>query len=90
MKLKVEIKEAVDDRGNPQKAIYVQGNYFDWGVELDDLREAAVRSSNSPVVRKGIMGSLREHFVQSFSEFVRKEVTLKEIIDAIEAGEIEV
>ena len=90
MKLKIEVKQCKDDRGNEQKGIFVQGNYFDWGVEPDQLREAASRAENSPVIRKGILGSLREHFVQSFSEFIRKEVTLKEIIQAIETGEIEV
>ncbi len=64
-------------------AIYVDGNLFDFEMDEEGLRKGLAYTS-----KEAIESDVQKYFTESFSDFVGKEMTLKEINDAIEKGEL--
>jgi len=89
MKAKVEIKEYQTEEGTVCKAIWVDDTPFDWYIDPSYIIGAAVRSNQSEFVKKGVEGSLQNHFTKSFSEFMGREISLGEIVLALRDGQIE-
>lgn len=77
----LEIKETPGGR-----AIFVDGELFDWGLEEEDLKRAKEFSETSLALRKSIHGDIQRHFLDSFAEFIGKAVSLRELNEAIESG----
>jgi hypothetical protein len=71
------------------RIIVVGNEAFDWGVDERDFKTARVKSRNDPALKENFLGSIEKHFVNCFSEFVGRQVTLKEINQALEQGWIE-
>jgi len=71
-----------------QRILAVNNEAFDWGIDEENLKAAQVISKNDPEVKKNWIGSIQKYFVRCFSEFVGKEMTLKEINEAIKRGHI--
>jgi hypothetical protein len=67
----------------------VENEGFDWEIEPGQLRMVEISIKNDPTMRENLIGNLFNHFVDSFSDFLGKKVTLKEINDALEKGFIE-
>jgi len=44
---------------------------------------------NDPTMKENFIGNMLNHFVDSFSDFLGKKVSLKELNDALEKGYIE-
>lgn len=70
-------------------ALSVDGEAFDWGMDLDSFNQAKSVMSQHQELRESVALSLLGHFCESFSEFVGKTMTLDEINEAIEKGYIE-
>jgi len=64
-------------------AIYVNGELFDWGVPKEAVEE--LEMSYDPVWKMRCYQSIRNHFINSFSEFLGRKITFKEINEAINA-----
>jgi len=71
-----------------QRILAVNNEAFDWGIDEEHLKAVQVISKNDPEVKKNYIGSIQKYFVDCFSEFVGKEMTLKEINEAIKRGHI--
>jgi hypothetical protein len=71
------------------KFIVVDDEVFDWGLEPEDLERAMKLAKNSDMLKKTVQRDIREHFMDSFAEFLGKAVSLKELNEAIESGWIE-
>lgn len=69
--------------------LILDNEVFDWGLEPDDLKNAINMINQNPNTKKAILNSIINHFINSFSEFVGKTMTLQEINLAIETGNIE-
>lgn len=65
--------------------LVVDGEGFDWAAE-----DFSARINQDPAIKNNCIGSIIQHFVKCFSEFIGKQVTLKEINIAIKQGFIEV
>jgi len=90
MKVKVEIKDYKDeDTGFEYRALFVDGVVFDWGMDNASLLRAKKFARNK-LYEKSIIGDIQKHFLECFSEFIGQKVTLKDVINAIESGEIEI
>jgi len=89
MKVKVELREYQNEEGSNKKAIWVDDAPFDWFIDPDYIMGAVIRSNQSQLVKKGVEGSLQDHFTKSFSEFIGRPVSLGEIVLALRDGEIE-
>ena len=77
----VEIREH-----NDYRAIFVDGHLFDWEMDLEGLKKAASFTAGNPTLQKSIEGDIQRHFVESFSEFIGRPITLIEIVEAINKG----
>lgn len=82
------ISEIITDEGETQRAIFVDGELFDWGIDPKELKKATRFAQDDASIKKAIHGDVQKFFVDSFCEFVDKKMTLKEINDAIESGTI--
>jgi len=89
MKVKVEIREYQNEEGANKKAIWVNDAPFDWFIDPSYIMGAITRSNQSELVKKGVEGSLQDHFTKSFSEFIGRPISLGEIVLALRDGEIE-
>jgi len=86
--MRVEIKNYQDDSGEICRGIFVEGELFDWGLDEKDLRTANALIRREPLMQKSVMGDIQSHFVSCFSEFIGREVTLSQINEALQTGEI--
>lgn len=79
-----EEKPYMDDDGiHISKGIFVDGTLFDWGVDEEDYKQALAMG---PKYRKAIEASIARHFIESFSEFLGRQVTLDEVNEARKTG----
>lgn len=87
---KVEVKSWLDPEKNKTvNAIFVDDEVFDWGLVEDGLRRARQYVKKNPLMEKAVYGDIQNHFVNSFSEFLGRPISLKEINEAIKKGHIE-
>lgn len=70
------------------KMLAVDKEIFDWGLEKEDIDKLKFICSKDPHLTESYVGNIKKHFISSFSEIIGQQVTLKEINDAIEKGEI--
>lgn len=79
-----EEKPYMDDDGvHMSKGIFVDGTLFDWGVDEEDYKQALAMG---PKYRKMIEASIAKHFIDSFSEFLSRKITLEEVNEARKTG----
>ncbi len=67
--------------------IVVDNEAFDW--EVADLQEIEIKIKNDPLMKENFIGSVFNHLTKCFSEFVGKQMSLKDINDALERGYID-
>lgn len=72
-----------DDGIHQQKGIFVDGTLFDWGVDEENYKQALALG---PKYRIAIEESIAKHFVESFSEFLSRRITLEEVNEARRTG----
>lgn len=73
-----------------KKYIVVDNEAFDWEIEPQQLKIMEIKIKNDPALKDSLIGSVFNHLTFSFSDFVGKKVSLKEINDALEQEYIEV
>lgn len=70
--------------------IAIDNEAFDWELEPQQLKMIEIKIKTDPAVKDSMIGSVFNHLTSSFSDFVGKKVSLKEMNDALEQGYIEV
>ena len=88
-KLPLEIRIHKDPELGEYKAIFVGGILFDWGMPKEELDKAVKLFGNDPFLKKSVHGDIQRYFLESFGEFIGREVTINEVNEAIEAGSVE-
>lgn len=71
------------------KYLSVDGQIFDWGMDLESLAEAKKVISQHRELSESVVMSIISHFLESFSDFIGKKISLSELISSIEKGFIE-
>lgn len=92
MKVKIEIKQYENEAGFFQNGIFVDEHLFDWGIDEEEVIAAASaikEKTFGDYTTKAIENNIMEHFLECFSEFVGKNITMAEILQSIERGELE-
>lgn len=85
---KVEIKDYYDlEVKRNLRAIAVDGELFDWNIDALEI-EKAHSACKSLEERKAIHANIQAHFLKCFSYFLGRTVTMKEVNEALEKGEI--
>lgn len=73
-----------------EKNYIVVGNEgFDWAIEPEELDRMRVQIKNDPYMKENFIGSIFKNLTDCFSQFIGKNVTLKEMNEIIEKGFIE-
>lgn len=72
-----------DDGIHMSKGIFVDGTLFDWGVDEEDYKQALAMG---PKYRKMMEESIAQHFIESFSEFLSRRITLEDVDEARRTG----
>lgn len=75
-----------EDRYN---ALYIDGEFFDWGLEQEEINKAKNFCGEDNFFHKTIHGDICQHFTQCISEVLERDVSIKEINEAIEKGYID-
>lgn len=83
MKIKFEIKE---EQGN--KAIFIDNELFDWGIEENALEQANQYASNDEIL-KAIHTDIREYFLDCIEQYLNFRPTIKQINKSLKVGYIE-
>lgn len=81
--MKIEIKPY-----NNYNAIYVEDILFDWEIEIQSLLKAKRVAGNNEFMKKAIVGNIQSHFLSSFEQFTGKKLNLKQLLKAIQKGEL--
>lgn len=76
------------DKNKDIRFLVLQKEIFDWGLDDESLLRAKKLIEQKPDMRESVIMSIINHFVESFSDFLGREITLEEIIDAVEKGKI--
>jgi len=91
MKKKFEILERiVPETKEIEKALFVSGEIFDWGIKGGELDKAIKTVGNDPAMKKALYGDIQRYFLDSLAEFLGQTITLAEVNEAIEKGHIEI
>lgn len=85
MQKKIEIVQIEN-----KKYIVLENEAFDWEVQPEQLKIIEIKIKNDPALKDSFIGNVFNHLTSSFSEFIGKKVSLKDINDALEQGFIEV
>lgn len=93
MKKIVKISEYIDeDSGETRRGLVVDGELFDWSMGLGKETSALymqLKMNKDPNFRKILKGETIKQFMSNLSEFLGRKVTIQEINEAIEKGEME-
>jgi hypothetical protein len=90
MRYEFEIQEVVDpDTEERYRALAINGEVFDWGLEKEDMESAKKMCGSDPFLKKSLHGDICRHFITCLSEFLGKEITLKQVNEALEQGYLE-
>lgn len=88
MKLEI-ISSYSEDFDKNISVIVVDGEVFDWGLDLSSWSEAKKVIAQHQELTETVTVSILNHFCECFSDFIGRSMTLQEINDAIEKGCIE-
>jgi hypothetical protein len=84
---KIEVKIHFDEELKKDiNAIYVDDQVFDWGIDEQSLYDARNFIQNNQNMEKAIYGDIENHFIECFSEFLGRQITLQELVAALETG----
>lgn len=82
-KKKFELKFKNLPNGQKEKAIFIDGEKFEYSVDMERYKEVC---KMGPQFRAAAQVDIEEHFAKCLSEFVGHAVTSKDIISAIQTG----
>ena len=71
-----------------QKVIFIDGLMFDFIMEEESLKEAKRFCGDDPLLKKAVHGDIKKAFLEGMSEFLGREITLKQVNDAVVNGSI--
>lgn len=68
--------------------LMVNDEMFDWAIEEDQVKQIADHIKCDVDMKDNMIASVFRNFTNCFSEFIGRQVTLKEINESILKGEI--
>ncbi len=87
MKKKFEILDRIlPESGQVEKALFIGGEIFDWGIEDGALDNAIKTVGDDPTMKKALYGDIQRYFLDSLAEFLGYKISLAEVNEAIEKG----
>ena len=82
-KKKFEVKFRQHPKGHKEKAIFIDGEKLDYSIDKFAYQEVA---KMGPAYRMSVQKDIERHFVESVSQFLKRNVTIEDIKKAITTG----
>jgi hypothetical protein len=82
-KARFEVMMRKGKGGNIEKAIFIDGEFLDWSVDMSSLAEAF---QMGPKFYKAAQKDIERHFTESVSEVLGRKVTAEDIKLATKTG----
>ena len=87
---KVEVVRIHSEEMNKEvNAVSVDGVVFDWSMDPQEFSHARSLIQHHAGMKETVMLSITNHFLESFCEFIGREITLAQLNRAITSGELE-
>lgn len=87
---KIEVVRIRSEEMNKEvNAVSVDGVVFDWSMDPREFSQAKSLIHHHAGMKETIMLSVTNHFLQSFCEFIGRDITLAQFNKAILSGELE-
>ena len=81
-KVRFEVKMR-GNKGNVEKAIFIDGELLDWSIDVSSLMEA---QRMGPQFFRAAQKDIERHFIESVSEVIGQQLTATDIQRAIATG----
>ena len=75
--------------GKTKRFLIFDNEAFDYEISEEDLSRAVLFCGQSEDSRKSLDGEIQAHFMACLSEFLGWEITLEELMKAINTGSLE-
>lgn len=72
---------------NGENVIFVNNELFDWAIDPKAIEK--INKITDPIEIENIHDSIQSFFIESLSCFLEKKITIKEVVDALQEGYIE-
>ena len=70
-----------------QNVIFVNNDIFDWGIDPKAIEQ--ISQMSDPLDIENVHESIKSFFIESLNCFLQKEITIKEVIESLKLGYIE-
>lgn len=70
-----------------QNVIFVNNELFDWAIDSKAIEK--INQITDPIEIENIHESIQSFFIESISCFLQKETTIKEVVESLRLGQIE-
>lgn len=68
------------------KMLVLDNEVFDWGLDKESINRAKKMIDQKPDMKESIIMSIINHFLECFSDFCGRNITLEEFLLIIEKG----
>jgi hypothetical protein len=70
------------------RMLVLENEVFDWGLDQESIKRAKKMIDQKPDMKESIIMSILNHFLECFSDFCGKNITLDEFLSALEKERI--
>lgn len=71
-----------------ENKIFINDQLFDWGIDENSMNQIKQIKDEEEI--KKINNNIKNYLLSSLEEFIGKKITIKELIDALKEGHLEV
>lgn len=71
-----------------ENKIFINDQLFDWGIDENSMNQIKQIKDEEEI--KKINNNIKDYLLSSLEEFIGKKITIKELIDALKEGHLEV
>ena len=70
------------------RMLVLDNEVFDWGLDQESISRAKKMIDQKPDMKESIIMSILNHFLDCFSDFCGKNITLEEFLSAVDKERI--
>lgn len=82
-KVRFETRIKRHPNGSMERKIYINGEMFDWSVDITSFKEA---QKMGLMYQKAVKEDIAKHFIESVSDVLGRKITMQEILEANKTG----
>lgn len=78
------------EENHPMNVLFIDDKFFDWGMDKEDLKNAKDFISQNPALKLKVYENISQHFLQSISDCIGKNIGLSELLDCLHEKRINI